>query len=256
VDKAIVLKIFEKAKLESWHEKKLGEINILVGREFLGTKYEAGVLDKNAKEQLVINLKGLDCVTFVENCSALSSSIKQKQYDFNFYAARLQNLRYRNGLIEDYSSRLHYFSDWLYENAKSQNITQISEKIANRAFANEVFFMSKNADKYPLLNSAELIQNMKEKEKEISDRIYFYVPEDKINEYSNLIPDGSIIGITCNINGLDITHTGLAIHVNDQLHLLHASSSSMKVEISELNLQEMLNKNKIQTGIMVAELIK
>ena len=255
-DIQIVTDILQKGKTKNWFDKKLGDIIILVGKELLGTEYVAGVLDQNAEEQLVIDIQSLDCVTFVENCSVLSSLIKQQKVNFDDYLTRFVDFRYRNGKIDTYTSRLHYFSDWLYENEKSGNIKQISKEIANTPKEIDVFFMSKNADKYPLLTNASLVSEMVSIEKEISAREYFYIPENEIDKYKEEIADGSIIGITANIKGIDITHTGIAIHVNGELHFMHASSRSMKVEISEKTLQKMLNDNKIQTGIMVAKLLK
>lgn len=255
-DIQIVQQILQKGKTESWFEKELGDIILLVGNELLETKYVAGVLDQNKKEQLIIDIQSLDCVTFVENCSVLSSLIKQKKTDFNDYTIRLMSFRYRDGEIKDYLSRLHYFSDWLFENEKAGNIEQIAKEIANTPKEASVFFISKNADKYPLLATIEIINKFSLIEKEISARDYYYIPENEINKYKKKIPDGTIIGITTSIKGLDITHTGIAIHINGELHLMHASSSSMQVEISEKTLQKMLNDNKIQTGIMLAKVIK
>ncbi len=255
-DVKIVTDILQKGKTKNWFDKELGDIIILVGKELVETEYVAGILDKNTKEQLIIDIQSLDCVTFVENCSVLSSLIKQQKVSFGDYIEHFVNFRYRNGKIDTYTSRLHYFSDWLYENEKSGNIKQIAKEIANSPKEINVFFMSKNADKYPLLTNDSLVSKMSSIEKDISAREYFYIHENEIDKYKEEIADGSIIGITANIKGLDITHTGIAIHVNGELHFMHASSRSMKVEISEKTLQKMLNDNKIQTGIMVAKLLK
>jgi len=251
-----VTEILEKGKKNAWYKKELGEIILLVGNELLGTEYVGGILDKNKSEQLTINLSALDCVTFVESCSSLSSLIKSEKTDFESFTTELKKIRYRNGAIESYASRLHYFSDWLYENEKVGKIKQLSAEIANTPYAVNLFIMSQNHTKYPLINSDSLLQVIQEKEKEISARKYFYIPENEINKYKKLIPDGAIIAITTNFKGIEIAHTGFAIHQNGELRLMHASSKSKKVEISELSLENMLLANKSQTGIMVSKLLK
>ncbi len=251
-----VTEILKKGKKQAWYKKELGQIVLLVGNELLETEYVGGVLDKNTEEQLTINLSALDCVTFVENCSTLAGLIKRQKTDFDSFTEELRKIRYRNGKIESYASRLHYFSDWLYENEKSKRIEQLSRKIANTPYLVNLFIMSENHDKYPLINNESLLQEIKAKEIEISARTYFYIPENEINKHKNQIPDGAIIAITTDFKGIEIAHTGFAIHQNGELHLLHASSKSKKVEISELSIENMLLANKLQTGIMVSKLLK
>jgi hypothetical protein len=68
-----------------------------------------------------------------------------------------------------------------------------------------------------------------------------------------LIRSGDIIALTTSIKGLDITHTGIATREADgRIHLLHASTGSMEVEVSKLPLTDYLKDIKNNTGIMVA----
>lgn len=48
-----------------------------IGKSYLGTRYVANTLDRNEVEQLVINTKEVDCLTFVEYtlAQALGSSL-------------------------------------------------------------------------------------------------------------------------------------------------------------------------------------
>lgn len=76
-----------------------------IGKSYLGTRYVANTLDRNEVEQLVINTKEVDCLTFVEYtlAQALGSS----------FADNLQRIRYRDGIIKEIPPRLHYTSDWI-----------------------------------------------------------------------------------------------------------------------------------------------
>ena len=58
------------------------------------------------------------------------------------------------------------------------------------------------------------------------------------------------------MTNLDIVHTGFAIEKNGRIHLMHASSKNMKVEISEKTLSDYLVGNKSQSGIIVSRLTK
>ena len=82
----------------------------------------------------------------------------------------------------------------------------------------------------------------------------FFIPETKIQQLEDQIKNGDLIAITTKVEGLDISHVGIAIHINNRLHLMHASSKAEKVEVSDIPLAEMLLQSKYQSGIMVARI--
>ncbi len=126
----------------SLSEKEISEIIAEVGKSFLGVEYVAGTLDNNAKEEkLVIKITGLDCVTFVENTLAISRIIREGKPDYDSYRSELQNIRYRNGEINGYASRLHYFSDWIYDNQKKGIVEDITKEIGGESYNKNVDFM-------------------------------------------------------------------------------------------------------------------
>ncbi len=63
-------------------EKQIGDIITAIGKSFLGTEYVAHTLEKGNKEQLVVDLSGLDCTTFLENTLALAICIKENKLTF------------------------------------------------------------------------------------------------------------------------------------------------------------------------------
>ncbi|MBX2841571.1 MAG: DUF1460 domain-containing protein [Flammeovirgaceae bacterium] len=256
-DKNLVLeKLAYFKSLKQFEELNINETAVKVGKSFLGIEYVAKTLEINENgEDLVVNLHGLDCTTFLENVVVFSRLIKQDKLEFEDYVKALELLRYRNGKIDNYNSRLHYFSDWLYENEQKGLIEQKSKSIANQPFKNELHFMTNNRDKYVQLGDEENYLNLKSTEKSFTKRNYFFIPKEHIEDYESEIKSGDLIAITTNIKGLDIVHVGIAIHQNGRLHLMHASSKQKKVVISEKPLSEYLAPTKYQTGIMVAEIL-
>ncbi|MDX1283872.1 MAG: DUF1460 domain-containing protein, partial [Draconibacterium sp.] len=203
--------------------------------------------------QLVINLRELDCTTFAENCLAISKTIQSKNPSFEEFTKQLQRIRYRNGTIDGYPSRVHYFSDWIYENDKKNLVKHISEEIAGIPYPNQPDFMSTHPDSYEQLKAnPELIPIIAEQEKAISEREYFYIPEENLAEFEKDLTDGDIVGITTRIEGLDISHVGILVRKAGRIHLMHASSKAEKVILSEETLEEYLLNSKTATGIMVA----
>lgn len=235
------------------HETNIttSELVVKIGTELLGTPYVAHTLEKEP-EQLVVNLRELDCTTFAENCLAIAITIKSGKPNFNHYLKTLQNLRYRNGIIDGYPSRIHYFSDWIWENDQRNVVKNVSSDIAGIRFNKTINFMSTHPESYQQLKNAAFIPPLIKQEKEISKREMFYLPEEKLPEYENQLKDGDIAGITTNIPGLDILHVVILIRENDKIHLLHASQTAGKVIISEESLEEYLKNSKPGNGIMVA----
>ena len=228
---------------------------IEVAKMFMQTAYVGGTLDRNEKEQLVVNFRELDCTTYLENVVALSKALANESVQTDDFLNELENLRYRNGKMTDYSSRLHYFSDWIYENEKKGIVKNITAEIGGEKYNQTINFMSTHVNSYPALQAdTSLVEEIRKTENEINKRELFFIPETNIQQLEDQIQNGDLIAITTKIKGLDISHVGIAIHVNNRLHLMHASSKAKKVVISDIPLAEMLMHSKYQSGIMVARL--
>lgn len=249
-DKEILQKIY--TQLAPKKDASTAELVELIGKTFLETPYVANTLEK-VPEHLVINLRELDCTTFAENCLAIARSLKYGDATFDTFTKELQTLRYYNGVIDGYPSRIHYFSDWIYENDQRGFVKNVSEQISHIPYPMDLSIMSTHPDSYKQLeNNEKFVKQIQQKEAEISKRKMFYLPKDQLSKYESQLKDGDIIGLTTSVKGLDITHVGIIVHVNGRVHLMHASSVEMKVIISDKTLETYLNGRKTVTGIMVA----
>lgn len=233
-----------------------GELMIKVALEFLDKPYVSNTLEVNKREKLVLNESQFDCTTFAENCLALSRTIKnetKKQHGLALYKKELMKIRYRNGKMKGYTSRLHYFSDWIFDNEQKGIVKNMSCELGAFPFNNYVDYMSAHAGEYKMLaNSKKDISKTKFIEENISKRNSCYIPKGELMNFEDKINDGDIIGITTNIPGMDMAHVVLAYHQNGRLHIIHASLKYKKVVISTETLDEYLMNRKDATGIMVA----
>ncbi len=235
-------------------EKDLGKTIVAVGKSFLGTPYVAKTLEIGEIETLVVNLHGLDCTTYVENVLAFSLLLKEGESDFNSFTKDLETIRYKNGKLDGYASRLHYFSEWIANNEKKGLLKDITSEIGGKEITKEINFMSSHRELYPFLKEDANYEKIQASENYLNNQSICILPQDKIEASEHLIRSGDIIALTTSINGLDITHTGIASREKDgRIHLLHASSSG-EVKISELPLVDYLKKVKKNTGIMVARI--
>ena len=109
-----------------------------------GTTYTAGTLDRDSVEKLQPYLQETDCTTFVETVLALARTAVKKQSTWDEYCRQLTALRYRNGKIDGYLSRLHYFSDWIANNEQKGFVTDITQISGGVPDTLQLHFMSRN----------------------------------------------------------------------------------------------------------------
>ncbi len=237
--------------------KELTSDNILVNtaKLFLNTPYIANTLEINKEENLVVNLREVDCMTFVENCLALTLSMQSSQPDYSTFCDNLQKIRYRNGIIDGYPSRLHYSSDWIHNNDSTGIIHNITEEIGGKELPLYINFMSTHPESYKQLKAhPEDIDKIKEVEANINHRYHSYIPKGYISTCSNKIKNGDIIFFVTSVAGLDISHLGIAYWEKGQLTFIHASSKAMKVIINPEPLADYCQKSKSNNGIMVCRI--
>jgi len=250
-DKEIVEQVLELYAADK--EAATSALMLKVGSFFLETPYVAFTLESEEDERLVVNLRELDCTTFAENCLALSRTIKSGTTTFEQFCSELQLLRYRDGKIDGYPSRLHYFCDWIYNNQQKNLIEDRSEALALTPLLKQISFMSMHPDSYrQLKDSIPLVELMAVQEQEISARKMFFIPENLIAETESKLMDGDIAGITTEIEGIAIQHVVLLIRKEGRIHMMHASSSAKKVVISDQSLEEYLLNSKSANGVMLA----
>lgn len=234
------------------YNKPINQVVEVIAKSFINTPYEASTLDQPGEENLVIHLTGLDCTTFVENVLALAMNIKQKG-DFENYTKDLQKIRYRDGVINHYPSRLHYFSDWIFDNQKKKIVKDVSQEMGGELIKFQVNFMSQHPGSYEALKiHSEFVPIIFKQELNINKRNYFYIPKAEVEKNSAGIQSGDLLGITANKKGLDVAHVGIAIRMTDgRIYLLHASSKGKKVEITQFPLSQYLENIATDTGVMI-----
>ena len=249
---------FNLALEKSLSEKPINEVITEIGKSFLKTEYIANTLEKDGDEQLVINLTGLDCTTFLETSLTFARCIKKDKTSFEDYQNELTFIRYRDGKLDKYPSRLHYFSDWIYNNQQKGIVKDITKEIGGKEIKFNLNFMSEYPKYYKQLQeNPEFIPVIREQEKEINARQYYYIPEDDIEKLESKIQSGDLIALTTSDKGLDIGHVGIAIKMNDgRIHFLNAPLAGSKVQITETPLSDYTKKIKKHTGIIVLRVIE
>lgn len=251
-DRLVLQKFWHYAQTNHLKEQEAGERISSIARFFLDTPYKSNTLNTADGEKLIVNLRELDCVTFVENVLALAFLPEYTSSSEDTFKKNLQKIRYRDGIIEDFTSRLHYSSDWLYEMQQNLLLKDITADLGGIKHTKEINFMSGHHELYPALkNNPQLLTKIKNMEDSINKRTRYYIPKSDIDKVYSKIKAGDIILITTNIAGLDTSHLGIAILYNGTIHLLHASSEYKKVMISLSPLKEYMAGIRSQSGIII-----
>ena len=188
-----------------------------LSRQFLDTDYVESTLigETNTPEVFVINLHGVDCITFIEYVEAMRLSDSFPAFERN-----LQKVRYKSGIV-GFTSRNHFFTDWKESNAEfvadvtgelGGDKTRTIQKTLNQ-IENGTYF----------LPGIEPVQ-----------RGVQYVPSDKIDiSVLNKLSTGDYLGIYSSKAGLDVSHAGILIREDDNICLRHASSQKELRKVAE-----------------------
>lgn len=238
-----------------------GENRVLhFARHFLGVPYVAATLEVgevSERERLVVNLRELDCTTFVETVLALCLADRSEQRDFRAFAEALRTLRYRQGHLDGYTSRLHYFSDWIDDNASLGLVEEVTADTfpftAVQTLRTD--YMSRHPEKYKHLSGQPArTDTIRRQEARLTGRRVRYIPKSLFALSAEQLPlrDGDIIALTTNIDGLDVSHLGFAVWMPDgKLHLLNASLRQGKVILDPQPLHDYSARLRTQTGMRV-----
>ena len=235
-------------------------VTVFFARKLLGLPYVAHTLEVNRRERLVVNLRQLDCTTYVENVVALTMCARQKAYTFNAFCDNLRTIRYRGGSVPHYVKRLHYFTDWIEDNTAKGLCREVQAPVPPFTAVQDVnvYYMSTYPEKYKMLkDNPEYVPQIAETEKALNKKSFRYVPKSAVKNTTLLrstIKDGDILALTTTLKGLDIQHVGFAVWHDDGLHLLNASSLRRKVVEEPLTLYSYLQRQRTMTGVRVVRL--
>ncbi len=181
-----------------------------VSRPFLGTPYGESTLTGGpaTPEELVVNLAALDCFTFIDYIEAMRMASS-----FDGFLEALKRVRYREGVV-CYAGRNHFFTDWRENNGPF--VSDVTGLIGRDKVRRTVKTLNVRSDGSPFLEGiAARVRSVE------------YIPSamidgDVLGEFHN----GDYVGIYTDVDGLDVSHVGIAIREKERVFLRHASSAA------------------------------
>lgn len=250
--------VFDKV-MESFRggaDKAAGELTADIAAFLCGTPYAASTLEGD-KEELRIFLDKTDCILFVESCICLALTAKGLRIvqdgtplpstpSYGLYCDNIRSMRYRNGIIDGYASRLHYTSEWLHQ-AAGNGILKEYTSVDGERIRQSFSFMSSNSGLYPSLSeSPENVRLIRGSEMKLEAAgPYHMIAKDQLKDksISGTIRRGDVIAFVSSTEGLDITHIAIAYPSDDgEMHFIHASSKAGKVIFEPTSLADYTRK--------------
>jgi len=240
----------------------IGGSAVRVGELAAGTPYEPSTLEAylraggspSGREPLTLSLTRFDCVTLVESCLAVARVAgDQGAPTWDRFGRQIERMRYRGGERRGYTSRLHYFSEWIADGAKRGLVRDLGTELGGVEDRRPLRFMTQHRASYPAFADEHVFREIGATERRLDGRPRRVVPTARIPELADRIETGDVLAFATAIPGLDVTHAAFAYRdATGVLRVLHAPLSGGVVEITRATLPEYVAAIRRATGVLVA----
>ena len=240
----------------------IGGSAIRVGELAAGTPYEPSTLEAYLRaggspwgqEPLTLSLTHFDCVTLVESCLAVARVAGERDVPtWECFGREIERMRYRGGERRGYTSRLHYFSEWITDGANRGLVRDLGAELGGVEDRRPLRFMTRHRASYPAFADEDVYREIAAIERRLDARPRQVIPTDRIPEVADRIESGDVLAFATAIPGLDVTHAAFAYRdAAGVLRVLHAPLSGGVVAITRTTLPEYVAAIRRATGILVA----
>lgn len=235
----------------NWKALPIGSLVSKVGLELLEAPYVGGTLDGTGREVCTVDMLRLDCVTLFEVSLNMARIMQLGKDSLEDLIEAVTYTRYRDGILSDYTSRLHYTSEWIDNNIKKGVVVDVTSQLGGIPFVLQLGFMSQNPKYYPaLVAEPRYVEVMRSIEQRVNTTSRTIIPRQSIANIESQLQDGDVIAIATSKKGLDYSHTGMIVRDGDRARFLHASSTKKKV-ILDGPISEYVGRLESNLGITV-----
>ncbi|HEX2207748.1 MAG TPA: N-acetylmuramoyl-L-alanine amidase-like domain-containing protein [Longimicrobium sp.] len=231
-----------------------------VGELALGAPYAAATLEHYLSdggspeaEPLTLHLDRFDCVSLVESALAVARTAGTRDAGWDRFAAEVERMRYRGGVRRGYTTRLHYFSEWITDGARRGVVRDLGPELGAVPDERPLRFMSEHRASYPALRDDATYAAIIAMERTLDRSPRNVVAKERIPEITDRLQTGDVLAFATSIAGLDVTHTGFAYRAPDGvMRVLHAPLSGGVVQVSPGTVADYVNGLRGSPGILVA----
>ena len=231
-----------------YKDSTLPSTMMAIARAMEGTPYVAGTLEQEP-EALRVYLDKTDCILFVELCTAWAYTLHGQalpnkdaaRCSYELLCNNIRELRYRNGIIQGYASRIHYTSEWIQQNERRGLMQELTRE-AGEEHEQTFSWMTRHYERYSALaHDTIACAEIGVVERRLTAAgPYYCISQEQLRtkQVQDFIRDGDIIGFVDTHEGLDIAHVALAAKEEGEWHFIHASMRGGKVMLEPTLLSE------------------
>ena len=205
-----------------------------------------------AAEPLILSLTRFDCVTLVEACLAVArAAAAPGQPTWERFGAEVERMRYRGGTRRGYTSRLHYFTEWIRD-GESTGTGPRSRRGTGRRDRRA---SAPVHDRTPLELRGPRQRRRVPGDRRAGTKPGYCRPSPGTcrphSEVLDRIESGDVLAFATSIPGLDVTHAAFAYRdTKNVVRVLHAPLSGGVVEVTRTTLPQYVAAIRRATGIL------
>ncbi len=248
----------DEQRLQAWYgalggrrvDEPFGELVARAGGIQIGKPYRDPP-EPNGPEALRITLGSFQCVSFVESSLALARCVSAATPSADCFAREVEALRYRGGTAQGPTSRLHYFNEWLSDNAGRQHLLELTTALGGAPESARFDFVTSHRARYPFLAEQIVLAAFLEIEARLSATPLVTLNRATLRQAQDNLQTGDIVAIVSNLPGSWISHTGLIVRdKRGGAHLLHASKPQGRVVQSKGDIAAYVESTPVRRGLM------
>jgi hypothetical protein len=221
--------------------ESFGELVARVGMLRLGAPYGRTPEDPALPEALQLQVTDLQCVSFVEVTLAIARCVWLGRA-LDCVPSEVQALRYRDGHIDGYPSRLHYLSEWLAQAQRSGRVQLLPAPPDRRP----LHYMTSHPHAYPHLADPRIRAAIAATEATQSGESMPVIRRSEVA--AAVLQTGDVVAFVGHKPGLRITHAGFVVHGA----VLHASSHHGRVLVTRGSVADYVWRRPERQGVIVA----
>lgn len=248
-------------KLANWYQEvgapqaseSFGHYLARTARVQHGAKY-AEVAPHPGHETLRVELDAFECVSFIESAIAIARCGWISETTESCFIGELEASRYRSGRMGDYSTRLHYFTDWISDNERRGRISNLTASFGGEPVQRDFFYITQRVLKRAAMESTEralLSRELEATEARLSSTRHSVLSRESAPRVLKELRDGDLVAFVRERPGLLVHHAGFVYWANGTPRLLHASSYHGRVVITVRDVTNYLLRRPERRGVMI-----
>jgi hypothetical protein len=256
-----VLPAHEAALLASWYQRvgarQPGEsfgalvaraARVQVGKPYLDEPAPAG------PEELTVRLEDFQCVSLVESSLALARCVAADRPEPACFVRELEAWRYRDGKLDGFASKLHYFSEWLSDAERRGRLVDLGPALGGKPHPATFDFMSRHPARYAPLADPAVLTGIRDVEARLrTEPAPLVVGRDALAGVQGQLESGDVLAIVGRKDDILVTHAALVWRDTRGVpRALHASSAHHRVIVGDGDVAEFIRHRPEWRGVIAA----